>query len=59
MESFWQIVSHWDRLGQGVFFLLVMASVGALIERMFYYGTVMARGWPPEYLTKKDEEEEE
>ncbi len=47
MSRFWDIVQSWnDGIGQGIFFLIVISLSYTLIERLFYYLTVMLRGWP-------------
>ena len=63
MEDFWRIISGWSPLGQGIFFLIVIGSVIALIKHLGYYLVVAARGWPPAHapsgLEDDDTEEHE
>lgn len=59
MEDFWRIISGWSPIGQGLFFLLVIGSVIALIKQLGYYLAVIIRGWPPEHAPSGLEDSEE
>jgi hypothetical protein len=47
MQEFWSIVSKWEPIGQGLFFLIVLAAAFVLLQQTAFYATVWLRGWPP------------
>jgi hypothetical protein len=50
MESFWGIIRGWNAFGQGIFFLIVLAGIAAIIQNLAYYITVAIKGWPPPHV---------
>jgi hypothetical protein len=59
MEDFWSIVSRWDGLGQGVFFLLVIGGFFALIKQLSFYIAVAFHGWPPQGTPLCEDDDED
>lgn len=56
MDQILEMISKWDRLGQGVFFLIVIGSILSTICFLFKCFVALFRGWPPPD-TKIDEED--
>ena len=46
MEQILDMIAKWDRLGQGLFFLIVIGAVLGIIHQLGYFLTVLIRGWP-------------
>jgi hypothetical protein len=58
MDPFWEIVKTWDKLGQGVFFLILASAVFGTIATLGYYITVCFRGWPPAHCSRPPADEQ-
>lgn len=56
MENFWTIVSRWEPIGQGVFFLVVFGGLAALIRQLAFYAAVSLRGWPKQGEIEDEED---
>jgi len=47
MDGLWEIMSGWTGFGQGLFLLIVIGGIFALVRQVAYYVSVAFRGWPP------------
>ena len=52
MDAFWEMVTGWTPLGQGLFFLILLGTIATVIERLAHYLTVMFRGWPDPFVQR-------
>lgn len=58
MNQILDMISQWNGIGQGFFFLIVLGTIVGLIGSIFKYIAVCFRGWPPPEF-KEDESESE
>jgi len=54
MEHFWDIISKWEPLGQGVFFLIIVSVLVLLVKTAFFYVSVLLRGWPENHQAPEE-----
>lgn len=55
MEQFWSMIRGWSPIGQGLVILISLTLFVALIDKLWYYITVLFRGWPPEHCVEEQE----
>ncbi len=57
MDKLLDIISKWDRLGQGIFLFLMACLAAVMLVAAFHFLNVLVHGWPPEYLDEAEEED--
>lgn len=56
MKEFFDIVSGWTPIGQGLFFFFVICCVLFTVRYALMIIAVLFRGWPPPELEEVEEE---
>lgn len=58
MEQLLTIISKWEPIGQGIFFLFVLTMlIGSMYNGMFYLSVIL-RGWPTRDQVSSPEDDE-
>lgn len=59
MDRILDMISQWNPLGQGIFFLIILGSLYTLISLLIKLPAIMKHGWPPANSPQAVETEEE
>lgn len=49
MDKILDMIGHWDKIGQFLFFFIVLVGILALCHQVVYFLVVLIRGWPKDH----------